>query len=719
MPGDWPLLSIMFSQKITILTVVAFVLINGLCCVCASRTTQPTIHGPIKVEQDPGEYVKRLPLLNGTPLPVETMQDDFEKIMFRSRKQRSSSLPNLGETGPRPAGKQQIPLSFDRDLFDDARDCFVWLRSGLVGFIQPKLDIVVAHYTNVKSLLSSIDWTMLLLQALALVFLSVLLAFLVLTGCEMVRKSYSGFMKYSGDSWLAMWHWYYSKRGWSSPPIQLLESSPSIYTRVGKIIICRDQYGKEAWFKTGPSGMEPYAQPQVLEKEMAVPGSLLLKSNTAGKLVVILGDGCAQAGCGAIVRHKGGFWLTTAEHVYDVAKSVLLGDGRWMPLSRYIDTNRKVFIYNDFAMLPITPVMGTDLGVKAMEMASWTTFAARSITILTRTDKGEWAQSSGKTVAGVKRSPAGLPLFCHTATTHPGFSGSPVVIESQGRYFYLGTHLGASPANNCNYYYPLSLVTKKSLSKPTELVVETDYPLDGYSFSDGDESDLGEYDENVYFPDDIIMSISNTNKRVTVVRASEQFGLSRGGNKRWADYDEDEEKAQSSPSPIQYKQPNREIQESAPAKPDAQVQPSQAPGPSTKRPIAPNRPLVLVKPPPEASLATIADMPVKTPDPLICRYTVPVCSNSGKGQAPSETGLQAPEFAVIKAFRMRPRLHLVDNEPIFFCNVGKKLIIEPTVTWMTKQQWSQRSAELCNSGPSVVKSSQNQEDKSPKATTTA
>jgi len=202
-------------------------------------------------------------------------------------------------------------------------------------------------------------------------------------------------------------------------------------------------------------------------QEMAVPGSHLYKhKGNAPPVLTFVDDDNFIIGHGALVKHGKVTYIVTAAHVHQQATSVRGSSPsvklNWpledMAMPPYINTK------NDYYMVAVPESTPSKLGTPVLNFAVPNTTIPISVYhAKAETGKFEWQYSVG----GIEW--AGVKGCHHTASTNPGFSGTPLLIKHGKGHSVVGIHLGSEPGMlPRNRFAPLGFMawSDKKLSPP-------------------------------------------------------------------------------------------------------------------------------------------------------------------------------------------------------------------------------------------------------------
>lgn len=181
---------------------------------------------------------------------------------------------------------------------------------------------------------------------------------------------------------------------------------------------------------------------QGLTPEMAIrmsPTSRVAANSEPDSLVVLYRDGVA-IGCGARVKTpRGEDLLLTACHVWDLEPTHMAKRGNSIPLkrSRLVHSSRSELL--DYAMVELPNSYWTSMGIKAAHVKRCG--AKTAVRLFGGSSSQDLFSTGGSTEYGL------TPLeLCHSATTFPGWSGTPLYNKGN----VVGLHIGSQAAQGRN-----------------------------------------------------------------------------------------------------------------------------------------------------------------------------------------------------------------------------------------------------------------------------
>ena len=231
---------------------------------------------------------------------------------------------------------------------------------------------------------------------------------------------------------------------------------------------------------------------QASEKEMAISGSALMKSSEDVPLLDFF-CGSDLIGHGAMVKNNGKIYIMTAGHVYTNSTSMQARVGKQTKefTMDFVESKGKVQMNAnwDTVCIELTPGAHSNFGTVALQLLVPTT--RQIIYAFCRTDKGLMMSKGGILWDRI--------YGClHTASTHPGFSGTPILTRiGSGTFGVVGVHLGASlnPKQESNRFSPVGFLAYKTLA---DVYTSTDespqlYRKDIREWEDEEEEDEADY----------------------------------------------------------------------------------------------------------------------------------------------------------------------------------------------------------------------------------
>lgn len=181
---------------------------------------------------------------------------------------------------------------------------------------------------------------------------------------------------------------------------------------------------------------------QGLTPEMAIrmsPTSRVAANSEPDSLVVLYRDGVA-IGCGSRIKTpRGEDLLLTACHVWDLEPTHMAKRGNSIPLkrSRLVHFSRSELL--DYAMVELPSSYWTSMGIKAARVKK--SGAKTAVRLFGGSSSQDLFSTGGSTEYGL------TPLeLCHSATTFPGWSGTPLYNKGN----VVGLHIGSQTAHNRN-----------------------------------------------------------------------------------------------------------------------------------------------------------------------------------------------------------------------------------------------------------------------------
>jgi len=247
--------------------------------------------------------------------------------------------------------------------------------------------------------------------------------------------------------------------------------------------------------------------------EMAVPGShLYVHKGAPPPVITFVDETDAIIGQGALVKWNGKTFIVTAAHVHQQSSSIVGANPTrrlvWplqdMESTPYINTR------NDYYMVEANQKVGAALGVKALDLE--VPNSTVPITVYHARERGtglEWQYSVGGVEWSAKKG------CLHTASTNPGFSGTPLLARKGNSFVVVGIHLGSEPAEYTprNRYAPIGLMAwrAKRVRTPDSVpAVESSW---GYV---DQVSDTSEYSEEEYDNEDEYWQFTTPGERYAI-----------------------------------------------------------------------------------------------------------------------------------------------------------------------------------------------------------
>lgn len=239
---------------------------------------------------------------------------------------------------------------------------------------------------------------------------------------------------------------------------------------------------------------------QASSKEMAIAGSTLVQTSENVPLLDFFHDS-TLIGHGAMVKAAGKIYIMTALHVYSSATSMqakVNGTTTAFTIDFLEQKGRLVCDAKwDTCFLELASGAHANFGTTALKLMVPTT--RQIIYTFCRTEKGLMMSKGGILW---DREFGSL----HTASTHPGFSGTPILTRiGAGQFGVVGIHLGASsnPKQDSNRFAPVGLLAYKTLADVYSPLNESPqlYRKDIREWDDGEEEESDAYD-HVYETED-------------------------------------------------------------------------------------------------------------------------------------------------------------------------------------------------------------------------